>query len=458
MLDKNINLFVKIFLGVFLFLFTWQCSSSRNSISKKTLPIPSWVSNTPVSSMYYIGIGTVNKSVDNYREVARKSAIENLSNEISVQVSSESILQTIETNSSFEQEYKQLIQLNSDKYLEGYQLVEDYEDDSHYYVYYQLSKKTYQELQARLLKEATNNCLSFIAEGDKNIVDADYRLAVINYTKAMEALINYLDKNITAEYNGKSEILPFLIIRKMQQLHQAIQIIDVSVKTDIILGQFISPENIGVSLKDSSRIISNYPVVLEYKSQFRQINTLNSNTQGNIYWDITKIKSEIPNQTVRFSLATVQIIEQTTRNRIVRELLKNLTVNELIIPLKIQLPKVYVKNHSKLSSILYSEIKSALIQNKLEVNSNEQLANIIMVVEIEEDEARKSDTGLGIIVELKAVVTFTSSTNGKVLYTEAIHNIKGTQSSAILAKNIAYQNLSKQISSRVIPLFANSYF
>jgi hypothetical protein len=79
-------------------------------------------------------------------------------------------------------------------------------------------------------------------------------------------------------------------------------------------------------------------------------------------------------------------------------------------------------------------------------------------VEIEEDEARKSDTGLGIIVELKAVVTFTSSTNGKVLYTEAIHNIKGTQSSAILAKNIAYQNLSKQISSRVIPLFANSYF
>ena len=166
----------------------------------------------------------------------------------------------------------------------------------------------------------------------------------------------------------------------------------------------------------------------------------------------------MPNQTLRFTLATLQIIEQTSRNRIVRELLKNLAVNELLLPLNVQLPKVFVVNYSKLPALLYSDVKAALIQNKLEVNTNEKLAHIRMVVEIEEGEARKSETGLGVLVELKAIVTFTNAAYGKVLFTEAIHNIKGTQSTAALAKNIAYQNLSKQISSRVIPLFANNYF
>jgi hypothetical protein len=188
------------------------------------------------------------------------------------------------------------------------------------------------------------------------------------------------------------------------------------------------------------------------------VNTINSNAQGNVFWDIQKIKSEVPNQTLRFTLATLQIIEQTSRNRIVRELLKNLAVNELLLPLNVQLPKVFVVNYSKLPALLYSDVKAALIQNKLEVNPNNKLAHIQMVVEIEEEEARKSETGLGILVELKAIVAFTNATDGKVLYTEAIHNIKGTQSTAALAKNIAYQNLSKQISSRVIPVFANNYF
>ncbi len=455
MLDKKHYIF-QSFLVALALVFFIQCSSSKKTASKN--PPPTWIANTPVSSVYYIGIGAVNKNVANYREAAKKSAIENLSNEISVQVSSESILQTIETNSSFEQEYKQLIQLNSDKYLEGYQMVEDYEDDTHYYVYYRLSKQSYQELQDRLLKEATDNCLNFISEGDKNILDLDYRLAVINYTKAMEALLNYLDKNITAEYSGKNEILPFLIIRKVQQLHQSIKISNISKTTDLILGQNIIPQCFGVILNANEKIIANYPVSLEYKSQFRQVNNINSNGQGNVFWDIQKIKSEVPNQSLRFSLATQQIIEQTSRNRIVRELLKNLSVNELLIPLNIQLPKVFVVNYSKLPALLFSDVKASLIQNKLEVNTNQKTSNINLVIEIEEDDARKAESGLGVTVELKAIVTFTNSIDGKILFTEAIHNIRGTQSTEILAKNIAYQNLSKLISSRVIPLFANNYF
>jgi len=455
MLDKKHYLFSGFLVALTLVFFI-QCSSSKKTASK--IPPPLWIANTPVSSVYYVGIGTVNKNVTNYREAAKKSAIENLSNEISVQVSSESILQTIETNSSFEQEYKQLIQLNSDKYLEGYQMVEDYEDDTHYYVYYRLSKQSYQELQDRLLKEATDNCLNFITEGDKNILDLDYRLAVINYTKAMEALLNYLDKNITAPYNGKNEILPFLIIRKVQQLHQAIKISNISKVNDLILGQNIIPQSFGVGLTVSEKNIANYPVNLEYKSQFRQVNTINSNALGNVFWDIQKIKSEVPNQSLRFSLATQLIIEQTSRNRIVRELLKNLPVNELLIPLNIQLPKVFVVNYSKLPALLFSDVKASLIQNKLEVNTNQKTSNINLVIEIEEDEARKAESGLGVTVELKAIVTLTNSIDGKILFTEAIHNIRGTQSTETLAKNIAYQNLSKHLSSRVIPLFANSYF
>lgn len=457
MLDKQSITYLKLISVMLLLLGLTKCSSSKKSISKN--PPPVWVNQTPVSSLYYVGIGSVTKNVSNYKEAARKSAIENLSNEISVQVSSESILQTIETNSGFEQEYKQLIQLNSDKYLEGYQMVEDYENETHYFVYYRLSKQDYQDLQERLLQEATNNCLNFILEGDKNQQDLDYRLAVINYTKALEALINYLDKNIVAEYNGKNEILPFLITRKIQQLHQSINLKEIKWDGKLIVGQNIPVQSFGVELFISpDHKIVNYPVLIEYRSQFKQITPINSNAQGRVYWDIAKIKSEVPNQSLKFSLATVSIIEQTTRNRIIRELLKNLADNEHLMSLNVFLPKVFIENYQKLPSVVFSELKSSLLQNKFEVNLAEKTSEIKLMVTIEEGEARKSESGLGISVELKAVVTFVNIQDNKILYSEAIHNIKGTQATPELAKNIAYQNLSNQISSWVIPLFANNYF
>ena len=56
MLDKKYYI-LKGFLVALVMVFFFQCSSTKNTVSKT--PPPPWIANTPVSSMYYIGIGAV---------------------------------------------------------------------------------------------------------------------------------------------------------------------------------------------------------------------------------------------------------------------------------------------------------------------------------------------------------------------------------------------------------------
>ena len=69
--------------------------------SKKNIPVaPSWISETPINSAYYIGIASASKYEYPYNamDVARENALNSLAREIRVNVSSESVLSTLQVN------------------------------------------------------------------------------------------------------------------------------------------------------------------------------------------------------------------------------------------------------------------------------------------------------------------------------------------------------------------------
>lgn len=121
---------------------------------------PSWVTKRPIDKAYFIGIGVVKKSNSKeYIQSAKNNALNDLSSEITVNISSELVDISIEKYGMNNDEIRSEIHTTTKADLEGYELVDTWENDYEYWVYYRLSKSLYQT-QIELKKRKFNQSLS----------------------------------------------------------------------------------------------------------------------------------------------------------------------------------------------------------------------------------------------------------------------------------------------------------
>jgi len=154
---------------------------SVNSFAKKK---PDWVKQRPNDASYYIGIATVPKtgSAVEYRQTARGAALKQMSSEIKVNISSNSVLQKIETDFEYKEAYESKIQASVEQTLEGYEVL-TWENRKEYWVMTRLSKQKYARAKQMKLDKAKMMASSYLT---------DARRAINNYD-AYSAL-NYLAK------------------------------------------------------------------------------------------------------------------------------------------------------------------------------------------------------------------------------------------------------------------------
>jgi len=105
---------------------------------------PNWVSSRPNSGFKYVGIGVADKGrSSDFKTEAKQNALFDLASEIKVDISTNSVLQSVSTNNTFDQNFNSLIKLTNSDNIEGYTLVDTYENDKQYWVYYELDKAEY---------------------------------------------------------------------------------------------------------------------------------------------------------------------------------------------------------------------------------------------------------------------------------------------------------------------------
>ena len=86
---------------IFSIFILISCKSTEKN-TKQFLPEPSWIGSTPANPSYYVGIFGSPKTTTDYRSAAKKGALDNLSSEISVNISGESVLHSLEKNGVFD--------------------------------------------------------------------------------------------------------------------------------------------------------------------------------------------------------------------------------------------------------------------------------------------------------------------------------------------------------------------
>ena len=121
----------------FLSLFLFSCARSKNVVE-----VPTWISERPNTQSYYVGIASASKYEYPYNaiEIDKENALNSLAREIRVNVSSSSLLSTLQVNHWVEESFESNIQSTVAEDLEGYTLVGTYEDKNEAWVYYQLNK------------------------------------------------------------------------------------------------------------------------------------------------------------------------------------------------------------------------------------------------------------------------------------------------------------------------------
>ncbi|TCO10761.1 LPP20 family lipoprotein [Natronoflexus pectinivorans] len=183
---------ILLLIGIFLF--------SLNTFTAESQRRPSWVRQRPSDSDSYIGIGMAPKSRDDqnmqYARDARNQALEELSSEIKVTISANSMLRQFENNFQFQQQFESKVHTSVQQTLEGYE-VHTWENRREYWVMVRLNKNVYAQRRQQRLDMAKMLASSYFFDARDATAVGDVSRALTSYFRAVTALQDHVGEDLT---------------------------------------------------------------------------------------------------------------------------------------------------------------------------------------------------------------------------------------------------------------------
>lgn len=263
---------------------------------------PEWVSSIPDNSLFYWGIGTCELSNVNCREIAKQEAIENIAQQISIKIESNSFIELAEAmteNSISSQEYFQKrTQYETQNYLQELQIYDTYQDRKFYYICYRLEKAKYNE-QIRLKSEEIARLGYDYLQNARQAESAGNLVAAISsYQKGLEAVENWLFLNLSY----MSENIPMQLYTGYVSVFEGLTL---SVLPETISVQNFKELNIEIvaKLSKNNTLIKNIPLVAHFSTGAGRItNSCKTNDLGEGHFYLSQLYSKDALQTIKINI------------------------------------------------------------------------------------------------------------------------------------------------------------
>jgi hypothetical protein len=265
--------------------------------------VPIWVSSRPNNGFKFIGIGFADKTRGgNYQMEAKKNALYDLASEIKVDISSNSVLYTVQNNKTFNENFNSLIKLSNSDNIEGYTLVDSYENDKQYWVYYQLDKQEYANKKAEKKQQIITKASNLITASFYDEKNKDFSSSLKKRIQAFGILAPYLSEEINfnaAQTNGVKNV--FDLTNLIQQQLQSITV--VARKTIPVIKPYqvsYAPITYSLELKTKTPLQDFPLLVLSDDDKISVVEKAETNNKGEVQIKINSV--EPLNQNVAFSL------------------------------------------------------------------------------------------------------------------------------------------------------------
>ena len=428
---------------------------------------PKWVKNRPISSEYYIGIAVVKKDVENYMQLAKTKSLQDLASQISIHISSNSVLHQFEDNSGFKEEFESQVKTSLVQDLESYELVASWNNKrgNEYWEYYRLSKKQYALLQRLKLNKAKKLAHNYFEEAKKYENKLDLIQALSYYAKAVEALKKHMDKDLSVMTFEGSINLGTEIYKRIQNIYTNAQLTPVKkhVKIEIstsIKEPFIVKANWVSDLGEN--ILVNLPLSFDFVTGGGLLNKqVNTDELGYASSQLTRVTSKQKLQKIVASLDLSSVLNENDEDYKLYKLFftPNLAPKCTII-LNVERLKAFMVFSEKIfgktsqRSILKNAIKKELSENFFSFTDDKASANVILDVKtnVTKGEIKEGRNYKIHIVYLDCFFSLTDLKSGFEIFNDAIYEVKGMKPvSYNYAVKEAYEQAVEEIHNIIVP-------
>lgn len=396
-------------------------------------PRPDWLSAKPYSSGYYVGIGhSAKEGTNNYIQTAKKSALEDLVSEISVNVSATSILSQIDVNKEFSERFEQIIQTTAADEIQEFEQVDAWEDIDNYWVYYRLSKERYRQIKEEQKRTATLLARDFFDKGRSAEKEGKDIAALGYYFQAFRSLEKYLADAIVADIDGREVLLVNETFASIQRLLDNMAL--TAQPSELQVNRRLSQDHIELLIKaqrkDGHTPIAGLSLLARFDKGAGLVHpNYTTDADGHARILITQISSKDLEQSVRVAVNVDELGGGLGNSQVFKLIANSFHVPATRVLLKVQRPVIFMvtseKNFGDEKSVrqISDRVRSMLSSSGFEFTRDKQQADLTFDVHI--DTQKGSVSGSIYITYLSGSIRVSSFRDGVEIYSTTFDRVKG---------------------------------
>lgn len=427
-------------------------------------PPPAWVTARPVTSYDYVGIGLSSRSRSDFQEAAKKNALNDLASEISVTVEGNSLLYTLDRKSSFDESFTSTINTRTSEQLEGFELVDSWENGAEYWVYYRLSKAEHARIKAEKKRQAIAQATDLYARSQASMATGDLKSAIDMDLRALLAMKAYWGENDEVMIGERSVPLANEIYNDLQRITSSVRLTALPERCVLDHASHFRREMLLTARAvnaANSRDLSQLPLVMSYPGLSGKV-TASSNTdaEGQARTTVQRVDLVAAGPELLVRLDMDALVSKDLDPTFVKPLVGGLTVPELRVPIDVRLPKVHmtVKETNMGQAIPEAgaamAIRQELTTKGFRFVEKESEADLVMTVSAS---TREGGTANGFYTAfLDLSINCTDRRTQDVVYSGGKQGVKGVQLAFDKAGMEAYKKVVQDIRQEVVPALMNA--
>ncbi len=421
---------------------------------------PQWVQQYPIDQQYFIGIASapITPGSAQHFSQARDAALAEIASSITVQIVSESESRIREDNYLFSHTFEERISSFAKQDLEGYELVDSWEGDHHYWVYYRLSKDLYRRQIEERIRIASNLSADLINKSESEIETNKHAQAIRYNLQAYSNISDFIGYGIEANINDENVFLENHIWGMTQDMMRSLRIEFIPSNAT---GRFLQGLNDKVKIKvlsqysrsSANRPVPEMPLLLSFeRGQGQLVEKVVTGPDGTANLSLSRISSPFRSQIIVAMPDIDAIAGGLGEEPAVADLIDNINLPEA--RLDIELESVvfcidYVdrgKYNELIKDASNGRIRSSLSEKGFEFTTQTGKCNYILKFDAN---LRRGTVIQNIHTAFSDATVLFISDKGVELLSFSVSNVSGADLSFEKAKQKAVQNAVDNLMKRI---------
>lgn len=435
-----------------------------SEVSATAVNAPDWVRARPVTSAYYIGIGMARKDQPGHMEVAKQNALNDLASEISVTVESNSLLHTLDQGRFFNETFTSAIRTRTSEQIEGFELVDSWEDNTHVHVYYRLSKSEHARLKAQRRQQAMDQALDLYGRAQSSLASGDLRGAMDLDLRALLAMKDHWAEAATVDMDGRTVVLGNEIHDHLKRLTSGTVLGIIPERCVLDHGNGFQREMLIAAEHrqgTAQHRLAQLPLVIEYPGQNGPVTERRStNNDGHARTVVQQVRPDGRQHELVVRLDMDALASRELEPKLVPALLAGLTVPEKRVVIEMVMPRVLLRaNEHNLGAPVGDAGLASTLRQELATRGFrmvEKPAEADLVMELNASTRSGGETAGFHTAYLDMRITVQDRSSGHQVYEGGRQGVKGVQLDLAKAGLDAYKRAAQDLRNEVVPALINA--